>query len=116
MLLLDQFFLLPTITETEGTNVMVSGNVLDELCFSRQTDVRLAIGTQCSEKLGTESLKTLQHIQSNQKKKNKTRSCNWSREDQLNLLLPSGDDRGGYLFTEEMLELAPFVKVVFRIR
>ena len=73
--------------------------------------------TQCSEKPGTESLKTLQQIQSNQKKKKKkTRSCNWSREDQLNLLLPSGDDKGGYLFTEEMLELALFVKVVLTIR
>ena len=29
----------------------------------------------------------------------------------MNPLLPSGDDKGSYLFTEEMLELAPFAKV-----
>ena len=29
----------------------------------------------------------------------------------MNPLLPSGDDKGAYVFTEEMLELAPFAKV-----
>ena len=35
----------------------------------------------------------------------------WSREGRQNPLLPTGDDKGGYVFTEEMLELAPFAKV-----
>ena len=35
----------------------------------------------------------------------------WSMECRQNPLLPAGDDKGGYVFTEEMLELAPFAKV-----
>ena len=50
-------FLLPTITETEGTNVIVSGDVLEEPCSSRQADVRLSRGTEGSEEPGTDSLK-----------------------------------------------------------
>ena len=101
---------LPTITETEGTNVIVSEDVMEKPCSSRQADVRLAMGTECSEKPGTDSLKTLQQIKSSQKKK-KSPSCKWSKKSRLNPLLPSGDDKGGYVFTEEMLELAPFAKV-----
>ena len=100
---------LPTITETEVTTVIVSGDSVEEPCSSRQADARLAMGTESSEKPGTESLKTLQQIKSSQKKK--WRSCKWSRESRLNPLLPSGDDKGGYVFTEDMLELAPFAKV-----
>ena len=37
--------------------------------------------------------------------------CKWSREGRFNPLLPSGDVKGGYVFTEEMWELAPFAKV-----
>ena len=55
-------------------------------------------------------MKTLPQIKSSQRKK-KSHSCKWSREGRLNPLLPSGDDKGGYVFTEEMLELAPFAKV-----
>ena len=100
---------LPTITETEGTSVIVSGGIVEEPCFSRQADARLAIGTESTKKPGTDSLKTLQQIKSSQKKK--SHSIKWSREGRLNPLLPSGDDKGGYVFTEEMLELAPFAKV-----
>ena len=53
-------FSMPTITETEGTNVIVSGVALWEPCFSRQGDVRLAMGTKVSEKPGTDSVETLQ--------------------------------------------------------
>ena len=101
---------MPTITETEGTSVIVSGYVVEEPCSSRQADARLAMGMEGSERSGTNSLKTLQQIKSNQKKR-KSRACMWSREDQLNPLLPSGDDTGGYVFTEEMVELARFAKV-----
>ena len=101
---------LPTFTETEGTDVIVGGDVIEEPCSSRQADARSAMGIESSERPGTDSLKTLQQIKSSQKKR-KSRSCKWSREGRLNPLLPSGDDKGGYVFTKEMLELAPFPKV-----
>ena len=100
----------PTIIEIEGTNVIVSGDALEELFSSSQVDVRLAIGTESSGKPGTDSLKTLQQKKSSQQGK-KSRSCEWSREGRLNPLLPSGDDKGGYVFTEEMLEPVLFAKV-----
>ena len=53
---------LPTITEIEGTNVVMSGDVLEEACSSQQVDARLAMGTESSEKPGTDSPKTLQQI------------------------------------------------------
>ena len=72
------------------------------------------MGIEGSERPGTGSLETLKQIKSSQKKKKKkkkSRSCNWSREGRLNPLLPSGDDKGGYVFTEEVLELAPSAKL-----
>ena len=94
---------LPTITETEGTAVIVGGGITEEPCTSRQADVRLALGTESVERPGTDSLKTLQQIKSSQMKKKKSHSWKWSKEGRLNPLLPSGDDTGGYVFTEEML-------------
>ena len=102
-------FSLRTVTETEGTNVIVIGDVLEKLCSSRQAAARLAMETEGSEKPGTGSLNTLQQFKSSQKKK-KMHSCKWSREGRLNPLLHSGDDKRGYVFTEEVLELAPFPK------
>ena len=101
---------LPTITETEGTDVIVAADVVEKPCSSRQADARLAMGTESSERPETDSLKTLQQIKSSQKKE-KSRSCKWSREGRLNPFLPSGDDKGGYVFTEEMLERALFFEV-----
>ena len=46
-----------------------------------------------------------------EKKKRQVKKWKWSREGRQNPLLPAGDDKGGYVFTEEMLELAPFAKV-----
>ena len=100
----------PTITETEGTDLIVGGGIAEELCSSIQAYVRLALGSERNERPGTDSLKTLQQIKSRQRKK-KSHSCRWSREGWLNPVLSSGDDKGGYVFTEEMLELAPFAKV-----
>ena len=102
---------LPTITETEGNNVIVSGDVLDEPRSSIQADVRLAMGTEASEKPRTDSLKMLQQIKSSGMEK-KSRLCKWSREGRLNALLPSPDDKGGYVFTEEMLEPTSFANVL----
>ena len=101
---------MPTITEDEGANVIASGDVPDEPCSSRQPDELLAMGIGTSEGPETDSLKTLQQIKSSQKKK-MSRSCKWSREGRLNPLLPCGDDKGGYVFKEEVLELASFAKV-----
>ena len=69
---------LPTITETEGTDVIVSGDVVEIPCSSRQADARLAMGSDGSEKPGTDILETLQQIKASQKKKKKSRSCKWS--------------------------------------
>ena len=101
---------LPTITETGGTDLIVGGGIAEDSCSSRQADARLALGSESNERPGIDSLKTLQQIKSSQRK-NKSHSCKWSREGRLNPLLPSGDDKGGYVFTEEMLELALFAKV-----
>ena len=89
--------------------MIVGGGVAEEQCSNRQADARLAMGCGSSEIPGSDSLETLQQIKSSQKKK--SHSCKWSREGRFNPLLPSGDDKGGYVFTEEMLELAPFAKV-----
>ena len=90
---------LPTLTEIERTNNVVSGDVLEEPCSSRQSDGRLAMRPEWSEKSETDSLKTLQHNKSNGKKK-KSRLCKWSREGWLKPLLHSGDDKGDYVFIE----------------
>ena len=43
-----------TVSETEGTNAIVNGDVLEELRSSRETDARLAMEPEGKEKLGTE--------------------------------------------------------------
>ena len=35
----------------------------------------------------------------------------WSREGRQNSQLPTVDTKGGYVFTEELLEFAPFARV-----
>ena len=103
---------LPTITGIEGRDVIMGGGVAEEPCSKRQADARLGMGGESSERPGTDSLKTLQQMKSSPKKKKKmSQSCKWSREGRLNPLLPSGDDKGGYVFTEKMLELALFAKM-----
>ena len=82
-------------------------------CGSREADSQVVEGHLGSEKQGTGSFKTFQEIKSNEKKK-KSRMWKWSREGPMNPLLPSGDIRGGFVFTEEMLEPAFFVKVFAR--
>ena len=101
---------LPTFTETEATNVVMTEVVLEEPCSSRQPDAHLAMGPEGSEKPRTDSFKTLQQNKSNEKKR-ESRMRKWSREGRLNPLLPSGDDKCGYVFTEEKLELGSFVKM-----
>ena len=92
------------------SNVVGGSEVLQEPCSSKQADARLAANVG-SEKPGSDSLKTLQEIRRSEKKKRQSKMWKWSREGRENPLLPAGDDKGGYVFTEEMLELAPFAKV-----
>ena len=47
----------------------MGGGVAEEPCSSRQTDARLGMGSESSERPGTDSLKTLKQIKSRQKKK-----------------------------------------------
>ena len=101
---------LPTVTETDVSNVVGGGDLLQEPCSSKQADARLAANVG-GEKPGSDSLKTLQEIKRGEKKKRQSKMSKWSREGRQNPLLPAGDDKGGYVFTEVMLELAPFAKV-----
>ena len=96
---------LPTITETETSYVVMSGGSLEQSCSSRQADARLV--EKCT---ASDSLKTLQQIKCSEKKK-KASTWRWSREIRLKPFLPCGDEKGGYVFTEEKLELAPFAEV-----
>ena len=102
---------LPTVTETDVSNVVIGGEILEGPCSSKQADARLVAEHVGGEKPGSDSLKTLHEIKRAEKKKRQSKMCNWSRKGRQNPLLPAGEDKGGYVFTEEMLELAPFAKV-----
>ena len=54
-------------------------------------------------------MKTLGQIRSDARKKGEM--YRWSREGRPNPISPSGLDGGRYVFTEEMLEIAPFAKI-----
>ena len=73
---------LPTNYETEGTFVVVSKDVSEEQCSIGQADGRLGTGREGSEKPGINSLKTLQQVTYNgkKKKKKKSRMGKWSGE------------------------------------
>ena len=60
-----------TITETEGENVIVGGDGVEEPCSNRQADALLAMGVGGSERPGTHSLGTLEQIKSSKKKKSR---------------------------------------------
>ena len=75
-----------------------------------QADAALGFSrTEVNEFNDTDSLKTLGQIRSDVRKKSEL--YKWSREGRPNPISPSGSDGGGYVFTEEMLELAPFAKI-----
>ena len=98
------FYSLPTITES------LDSDQLQQPCSSRQADAVLGFSrTEVNEFNDTDSLKTLGQIRSDVQKKGEL--YKWSREGRPNPISPSGSDGGGYVFTEEMLELAPFAKV-----
>ena len=96
---------LPTITESFG-NDPSAGDMAQQPRSSRQADAVLEFsGTEVTEINDTDSLKTLGQIRSDVRKKSNLYKC--SREGRPNRIWPSGSDGGGYVFTEEMLEIAP---------
>ena len=103
------FYSLPTITESFDSDRLV-GDLLQQPCSSRQADAVLDFSrTEVVEINDTDSLKTLGQICSDARKKGEL--YRWSREGRPKLISPSGSDGGGYVFTEEMLEIAPFAKI-----
>ena len=100
---------LPTITESFDSD-RLAGNLSQQPCSSRQADAALDFSrTEVTEINDTDSLKTLGQIRSDARKKGEL--YRWSREGRPNTILPSASDGGGYVFTEEMLEIAPFAKI-----
>ena len=98
------FYSLPTITESVDSDRLV-GDVSQQPCSSRQADAALGFSqTEGTEINDTDSLKTLGQIRSDARKKGEL--YRWSREGPPNPISPSGSDGGGYVFIEEMLEMA----------
>ena len=103
------FYSLPTITESFDSD-RLAGVLSQQPCSSRQADAALDFSrTEVTEINDSDSLKTLGQIRSDARKKGEL--YRWSREGRPNPISPSGSDGGGYVFTEEMLEIAPFAKV-----
>ena len=103
------FYSLPTITES------MDSDQLQQPCSSRQAAAVLGFSrTEVNEFNDTDSLKTLGQIRSDVRKKGEL--YKWSREGRPNPISPSGSDGGGYVFTEEMLELAPFAKFLLLVQ
>ena len=103
------FYCLPTITELFGSD-RSAGDLTQQPCSSRQADVALDFSrTEVTEINDTDSLKTLGQIRSDARKKGIL--YKWSREGRPNPISPSGSDNGGYVFTKEMLQVAPFAKI-----
>ena len=100
------FYSLPTITESFESDRLAI-DLSQQPCSSRQADAALDFSrTEVTEINDTDSLKTLGQIRSDARKKCELNK--WSREGRPNPISPSGLDGGGYVFTEEMLEIAPF--------
>ena len=103
------FYSLPTITESFDSDRLV-GSLSQQPCSSRQADAVLGFSrTKVNEFNDTGSLKTHGQIRSDARKK--CELYKWSREGRPKPISPSGSDGGGYVFTEEMLEVAPFAKI-----
>ena len=81
-------------------------------CSSRQADDMLGFSqTQATETAGSGSLKTLAQFRSDARKKRGSNLFKWSREGRPKPIPPCGSKEGGYVFTEEMLELTPLAKI-----
>ena len=103
------FCSLPTITESFG-NDRSAGDLTQQPCCSQQADAALDFPrTEVTEINDTDSLKTLGQIRSDARKKGNL--YKWSRECRHTPISPRGSDDGGYVFTQEMLEIAPIAKI-----
>ena len=103
------FHFLPTNTESFDSDRLV-GDLKQQPCSSRQADAAIDFSrTEVTEINDTDSLKTLGQILSDVRKKGEL--YKWSREGRPNPISPSGSDGGGYVFTEEMQEIAPSAKI-----
>ena len=103
------FYSLATITESFRSDPS-AGVFSQQPCSSRQVDAALDFSpTEVTEIKDTDSLKTLGQIRSDARKKDNW--YKWSREGRPNPISPCGLDGGVYVFTEEMLEVAPFAKI-----
>ena len=80
-----------------------------EPCSRRQVDETLSSVSDVCDKNGTDSLKTLKEIKAELVKK-ANNPFRWSRESRPDRLPKCGEESGWYVFTEEMLALAPFPK------
>ena len=78
---------LPTITETETSNLIISGRALEEPSSSRQAVDRSVEKCTANEKSRSNGLKTVQQIKCSEKKK-KARMWKWSRKGRLNPYCP----------------------------
>ena len=103
------FYSLPTITKSFDSDRLAS-DLSQQPCSSRQADKALDFSrTEVTEINDTDSFKTLGQIRSDARKKGEL--YKWSRKGRPNPISPSRSDGGGYIFTEEMLEVAPFAKI-----
>ena len=102
------FYSLPTITESTRSEEVAMGS--QEPCSSRQADEALSSVPIVCKKSGTDSLKSLKEIKTKLVKR-ANNPFRWARKGRPNPHSRSGEESGGYLFTEEMLALAPFAKV-----
>ena len=103
------FYSLSTITESFDSDCLAV-DLSKQPCSSRQVDTALDISrTEVTEINDTDSLKTHGQIRSDARKKGEL--YKWSREGRPTPFLPNGSDGGGYVFTEEMLEISPFAKI-----
>ena len=99
---------LPTITESAQSEEVVMGS--QEPCSSCQADEALSSVPIAHDKSGTDSLKTLKEIKTELLKKVNS-PFRRSRKGRPKPLPKFGEESGGFVFTEEILALAPFAKV-----
>ena len=103
------FYSLPTTTESFDSDRLM-GSLSQQPCSSRRADAVLGFSrTEVNKFNDTGSLKTLGQIRSDARKRCELNKR--SREGWPNPISPSGSDGGGYVLTEEMLELVPFAKI-----
>ena len=101
-------FSLPTIKKSTEKEQVAMG--FQKPCTSRQMDEALSSVPVVCDKTGTDSLNTLKKIKTEVVKK-ANNPFRWSRKGRPNPLSKFGRKSDGYLFTEEMLALAPFANV-----